>query len=137
MWIVFAVVSGFSVLSAPLAAHHGFASYDTDKKITIKGTVAEWIWSNPHCVVQLDATEEGGQVVRWVLETENPSSMIRSGWTKDAIKVGDQITMTVTPVKNGRPVGRIVEVLLPNGQKLQGRGFPAADGKTFEVPVKP
>lgn len=136
-FVILAMGLAALIFSAPLPAHHGFASYDTDKKITIKGTIAEWIWSNPHCLVQLDVTDEGGQTVRWVLETENPSSMIRSGWTKDSVKVGDQVTVTVVPVKGGRPVGRIAEVLLPNGQKLQGRGIPPADAKTPEEPAKP
>ena len=75
-------------------------------------------------------------MARWVLETENPSSMIRSGWTKDSLKVGDSATVTVVPVKDGRLVGRIVEVALPNGEKLRGRGIPPADTKTQEEPPK-
>lgn len=113
-----------SIASAPLAAHHGFADYDTDKKVTVKGTITQWVWSNPHCIVLFDVTGDGGQVVHWVAETENPSSMIRSGWTKDSLKVGDQITMTLMPVKGGRPAGRIIEVVLPDGRKLAGRGSP-------------
>ena len=133
---ILALSIGVAISSAPLAAHHGFANYDTDKRVTLKGTVAEWIWSNPHCLLQLDASDGSGQVVRWVLETENPSSMIRSGWAKDSLKIGDQVTITVVPVKGGRPVGRIAEVLLPNGQKLHGRGI-SADPKTSEEPPKP
>jgi len=78
-------------------------------------------------VLQLDVTNDSGKPVHWVVETENPSSMVNTGWTKDAIKVGDQISVTVLQVKNGNPVGRIIQVLLPNGQKLDGPHFFAAD----------
>ena len=130
-----AVVS-FLALSVPVFAHHGNAAYDTDKKLTLKGSVSDWLWSNPHCLVQLDVTGESGQVARWVLETENPSSMIRTGWTKDSMKVGDQITATVTQVKDGRPIGRIIEIVLPSGEKLRGRaaGQPT---KAAEEPARP
>ncbi len=119
--MILALGIGVSILSRPLVAHHGNAAYDTDKKLSLKGTVAEWLWSNPHCLVQLDVTDESGQVAHWVLETENPSSMIRNGWTKDSLKVGDQVTATVLRVKDGRSIGRIVEILLPSGEKLRGR----------------
>lgn len=112
------------VMASATFAHHGNATYDTDTRVVVKGTVTRWVWSNPHCVILMDATDESGQVAHWVLETENPSSMIRSGWTKDSLKTGDQIAVTVMPVKSGGSVGRIVEVLLPNGQKLMGRGAP-------------
>ena len=126
---------GLLAVSAPLAAHHGNAAYDTDKRIILKGTVTDWLWSNPHCLVQLDVTNESGQVVRWVLETENPSSMIRTGWTKDSMKAGDQISATVTQVKDGRLVGRIVEIVLPSGEKLKGRAV--AEPKAPAEPPKP
>jgi hypothetical protein len=108
-----------SLLSLPLFAHHGNAAYDTTKEITLRGTVTQWLWSNPHCVLQLDVTDSG-QVVHWVVETENPTSMTHQGWSRLSMKPGDQVTVTALPVKNGRPIGRILDVLLPNGQKLAG-----------------
>ncbi len=107
----------------PLFAHHGAAAYDMGKSITLKGTVTQWFWANPHCILQLDVTDDRGQVVQWAAETENPSSMVHYGYTKQSMKPGDQVTVTVVPVKNGKPIGRIVEVVLPNGQKLAGRGL--------------
>lgn len=118
--MVFVLGIGASMVSLPLFAHHGNAAYDTGKTVTVKGTITQWLWSNPHCVLQLDATDDSGKVVHWVVETENPSSMVNAGWSKQAMKVGDQISVTVLPVKNGNPVGRIVEIVLPNGQKLNG-----------------
>src|ERR1700680_290274 len=88
---IFLAVVGLVAVSVPLFAHHGSAAYDTDKKVTLKGTVTRWVWSNPHCLLQLDVTDDSGHVVHWVAETENPSTMIRIGWVEKSLKVGDQI----------------------------------------------
>jgi len=125
--MVLALCVGVSILSLPLLAHHGNAAYDTGKNITIKGTITQWIWANPHCILQLDVTDDRGQVAQWTAETENPSSMVHYGWAKASMKPGDQVTVTVIPVKNGRTVGRIIEVVLPNGEKLAGRVLPILD----------
>ena len=127
-------VAGVLAVSVPVLAHHGSAAYDTDKKITLKGTVTRWVWSNPHCVLQLDVTDDSGHVVRWVAETENPSTMIRVGWLEKSFKPGDQVTVTALPVKSGAPVGRIIEVVLSNGQTLPGRINPANEVKPDDSP---
>lgn len=113
-----ALAIGFLIASRPLFAHHGGAAYDAEKRIALKGTVVSWFWANPHCVLQLDVTDESGQVVRWGVESENPSALIKLGWTRQSMKPGDQISITVVPVKNGRPIGRIWEAVLANGQRL-------------------
>ena len=133
--ISFAVI-GLLVLSAPLFAHHGYVAYDTDKKVTLKGTVTRWLWSNPHCLLQIDVTDDTGHVVHWIAETENPSTLTRIGWTEKSLKPGDQITVTALPVKSGNPVGRIIDVVLSSGQKLPGRVNPATEVKP-EDPAKP
>ena len=120
--MVFALAVGVLTVSAPLFAHHGAAALDTDKNLTMKGTVTEWFWANPHCFIQMDVKDDQGQMVHWVVETSAPPSMINSGWTKQTLKPGDLVTVTVNPVKSGRTVGRVVEVVLPSGQKLSG-GF--------------
>lgn len=109
------------IVSLPLLAHHGNAAYDDTRTITLKGTVTQWAWANPHCILHIDVPDSGGQMVSWVVETENPTSMFNIGWTKDSMKPGDKVTVTAMPVKNGQPIGRIVDVLLPSGQKLTGK----------------
>ena len=110
------------VVSVPLFAHHGDAIYDlTAKNITVKGTVTDWVWANPHCVLRFDVSDNG-QVAHWVAETTAPPSLIQRGWTKQSLKPGDQVTITVLPVKNGRTVGRLIEVVFPDGQKLPRNG---------------
>lgn len=118
LFIVLALCISFSNASRPLFAHHGGAAYDAEKRITLKGTVVQWIWANPHCVLQLDVADDGGQVVRWGMESENPSALIKLGWTRQSMKPGDQISITVVPVKNGKPIGRIWEAVLADGQRL-------------------
>jgi hypothetical protein len=122
--MVFAVGIVICILSLPLLAHHGNAAYDTEKKITVKGTVTQWFWANPHCVLEFDAKDENGQIVHWSAETENPTTMTHTGWAKASFKPGDEVTVTMITVKNGKPIGRIVEAVLPNGQKLAGRVIP-------------
>lgn len=120
--------------TAPLRAHHGYANYDTDRKVTLKGTVTRWVWSNPHILLQLDVADESGRVVRWTVESENPSTLIRNGWTEKSLKVGDQVTVSALPVKNGNPVGRIIDVLLADGTRLPGRVDPAREVKPEDAP---
>ena len=133
--ISFAVV-GLLACSFPLLAHHGYAAYDTERKVTLKGTVTRWVWANPHCLIMLDVTDENGQVVHWVSETENPSTLTRTGWTEKSLVPGDQITLTALPVKSGKPVGRTIEVVFADGRRLAGRVNPATEVKP-DNPPKP
>ena len=113
--------------SAPLAAHHGGASFDASKELTLKGTVTEWIWANPHCFLKFDATDDSGTVRRWAVEVGNPTDMSRSGWARTSLKPGDGITVSLNPARNGAPVGRLRSVVLPDGQTLgTQRPAPAA-----------
>jgi len=119
--MLFALGLSVCIASIPLAAHHGNAAYDTEKTITLKGTVTQWFWANPHCVLEVDAKSDSGEVVHWSAETENPTTMSHQGWMKSSFKPGDQVTVTVITVKNGKPIGRIIEAVTANGQKLAGR----------------
>ena len=115
---VFAIAVGLLSASIPLFAHHGTSVFDMKKTLTMKGTVTEWDWSNPHCLLQFDVKNEGGQVVHWIAETQNPANMVNAGWAKASFKTGDEVTVTLVPAKNGQPYGRINLVVLPNGKTL-------------------
>lgn len=110
--------------SVPLLAHHGGASFDTAKELTLKGKVTEWIWANPHCFLKFDAMDDTGTVRNWVVETQNPTDMTRRGWSRTMFKVGDEVTVTLQPVKSGAPVGRVRSVMLANGQTVGTGGGP-------------
>jgi hypothetical protein len=101
--ITFLVV-GLIVVSLPLFAHHGNAAYDADRILTVKGTVTDYIWSNPHVFVKLDGKDDSGNVVHWIVEGQNPVSMTQIGWTKNTFKPGDVVEIDAMPAKNGNPV---------------------------------
>jgi hypothetical protein len=124
---------GVLLISVPLAAHHGAAALDTGKEVTLKGTVTEWIWSNPHCFLQFDAKDATGTVRNWAVETQNPTAMTQRGFSRTLFKAGDEVTVIIEPVKNGQPIGRLLTVVLANGQKLI-----AAPPTTLEnAPLRP
>jgi hypothetical protein len=92
-------------VSVPLFAHHGNAAYDTAKTVTVKGTVTDYIWTNPHVFVKVDVKDEGGNTVHWIVEAQNPVSMGQIGWSKNTFKPGDEVEIDAMPAKNGNPVG--------------------------------
>ena len=84
--LVFAVA-----LSMPLFAHHGSAAFDTGKKVTLKGTVQEWVYSNPHCLLRLEVKGDDGQVVQWVAEGQAPNVIFPAGYRRDSFKRGSGV----------------------------------------------
>ena len=121
-------------LTAPLLAHHGAASFDTTRELTLKGSVTEWIWANPHCFLKFDAKDDTGTVRNWAVEVSNPTDMVKRGWARTSFKAGDEVTVTLQPVKGGAPVGRLRNVVLPNGQSL-GTGAPPAGAAAPPAPA--
>jgi hypothetical protein len=116
--VIVSVVAVGLLIPFPLAAHHGSAAFDTGKRVTLKGTVKEWVYSNPHCLLSLDVTSEDGHMVQWIAEGQAPNVIFPVGYRKDSFKAGDQVSVTVEPVKNGRPMGRIIQVVLADGKTL-------------------
>ena len=114
---IFFVIFGALVISLPLLAHHGNAAFDSTS-VTVKGTVTEWTWGNPHCFVKFDVKDEQGNIAHWVAETSNPSDMIDRGWTKGSLKPGYEVTVTMLPVKSGKPIGRVQQIVLAGGKVL-------------------
>src|SRR5438874_1814628 len=106
------------IVSAAGWGHHGSAAFDAGKQVTMKGTVTRWFWANPHCFLSYDAKDDSGNVTHWVVETSNPPDMINRGWSKGMFKPGDEVTVTVEPVKSGKPVGRLLDVVLPDGKAM-------------------
>jgi hypothetical protein len=114
----FAVATGLIVIAVPIFAHHGNAEYDEKRPLTLKGTVTEFMWASPHSKIFLNAKDANGSVVHWSIETLSPGKLARAGWTKDAVKPGDQITVTFSPAKNGSPMGFLQKVVFLDGKQL-------------------
>src|SRR4030095_1428869 len=124
---------GVLLISVPLAAHHGAAALHTGKGLPLKGTVTEWIWSNPHCFLQFDAKDDTGTVRNWAVETQNPTAMTQRGFSRTLFKARGEVTVSHDPVKTGQPIGRLLTVTLASGQKLV-----AAPPTTLEnAPLRP
>jgi len=105
-------------ISLYASAHHGTAAYDMDHPIALKGRVTEFIWANPHAQIYFDVKDAKGNLVHWSCETLSPGKLVRSGWSKDSLKAGDQATITVMPAKNGSPVGFLTKLAFADGREL-------------------
>ena len=116
---VMALMVCFLTLSVPLFAHHGAASYDPSKTVTVTGTVTEYIWANPHVFLKLDAKDDSGNTSHWTIEAWNPVTQTSRGWTKNTFKPGDEVIVDVTPAKNNQPVGTFKGRIVINGKEFK------------------
>ena len=116
---VIVAMIGFLAVSVPLFAHHGTASYDSTKTLTVTGTVTDYVWSNPHVLLKVDAKDDSGNIAHWVIETQNPVTQQSHGWTKNTFKPGDEVVVDVTPAANNKPVGIFKDRIIINGKQFK------------------
>lgn len=109
-----------ALLMVPLAvmAHHGAAAYDTSKLTTLKGTVTEYKFINPHVEISIAVKNDKGKVENWIAEANSPNVLSRRGWSRDTMKPGDEITLIGNSGKNGTFTLRLQKVVLSTGQEL-------------------
>ncbi len=104
------------LVSAPLSAHHGEANYDTDKVVSVRGTVSGFEFINPHTLITLDVKNDKGEIEKWSCEMRSPTMLVRvGGWDKNTLKIGDVITVFGYRAKNGTPVMRLQKLTLGAG----------------------
>jgi hypothetical protein len=106
------------LICVPAYAHHGAASYDSKTFTTLKGTVTDFQFINPHTEIFFDVKDSSGKVQQWIAEGISSVSMARGGWTRSSLKPGDQITIVGNVSKNGSKTMRLSKVVLPNGKAL-------------------
>jgi len=117
-----AALVAFAIL--PAGAHHSTAAFDTGRVVKITGTVTQFRWINPHASFKVDGGKSGEAAGLWTIEMTAPNVLINQGWTRDALKVGDTITVYANPLRN--------EVELNDGSRGSLYvGVVLADGKTL------
>lgn len=115
-----AMILSVLVPAASLSAHHGTAVYDSKHPVTLSGTVTEYRFANPHVLLFFDAKDANGKIQKWAAEVGAPNNLNRSvGWTSKTIKVGDAVTITGSPSRNGEATMiSTPEKILVNGKKI-------------------
>jgi hypothetical protein len=130
-----ALIASVLLAGAPLFAHHGTGvAYDTEKTVTLKGTVTEWIWANPHCGILFDVTDDKGNVEHWGAELGNPHALSMSGLSKDILKPGDKITLSGHPAKSRAPRLELQEFTTADGRTLPEKGHKGNGAKLTDEP---
>jgi hypothetical protein len=106
------------LVTGPALAHHGRSNYDVTSTATVKGVVTEFEWVNPHALIHLDVAGENGNVEKWIAETNSPNTLSRQGWSKNTVKVGDEITLVGHRVKGGGTYINFSKITWPDGRVL-------------------
>ena len=116
---VLAAGFGLLVSAGPVVAHHSFAAeYDIKRPLTVTGAVTKVEWTNPHARFYVDAKDESGTVTNWNFELASPNSLIRSGWTRKTLTVGDLITVKGYAAKSGARMANANSVTLSDGRSV-------------------
>ncbi|HWJ70512.1 MAG TPA: DUF6152 family protein [Sphingobium sp.] len=121
------------LVAASAGAHHSFAMFDQTKTVALKGEVVEFQWTNPHAWIELDVPNAKGVKERWGVELNSPNNLTRQGWRRSTLKAGDKVTITISPLRNGKKGGLFNTIVLPDGKVLGGER--AVDGKAINVPT--
>jgi hypothetical protein len=116
-----------AAVAAPVAAHHGQASYDREKTVSVMGTVTQFEFVNPHVLIHVSVPQADGKTLEWAGELTSPNRLARLAlgdvkWHKELLRPGDQITLTGNPARNGAPALFLTKVLDASGKPLIGGG---------------
>jgi hypothetical protein len=125
--VSFLATAGLLAIAVPAVAHHSFAAeFDVSSFFTLKGTVTRIEWTNPHARFYVDVKDPSGSVVNWNLELASPNVLVRQGWTRQSLKIGDEITVTGSSAKDGSKMANARNVTLAGGKRVFA-GSPAGD----------
>jgi hypothetical protein len=117
-----ALCAGLAILAQQLFAHHSFsAEFDAKQRTTFEGVVTKVEWTNPHVYFYVDVKGKDGQVENWAFQTAGPNLLMRSGWDRHSLKVGDHVRIVGYPARDGAKLAAARAVLLANGHKVFAR----------------
>ena len=111
---------GLLLAAVPVIAHHSFAAeFDANKPVKVTGTVTKVEWKNPHVYFYIDVKEDDGKVINWGMEMGSPNGLMRQGWTRNSMKVGDVVSVEGSRARDGSAIGNARAVTLTStGQRL-------------------
>jgi hypothetical protein len=119
--IYLAAFAAFFVISPAMFAHHGVSDYDMANVVTWQATVTDFVFVNPHALLDFKRKNDQGKIEEWQGELQSPNMLSRKGhWTKDTVKAGDQITVVGCPARNGSKTMFLRKVVLSNGEEYPG-----------------
>lgn len=127
--VILVVLFAFLPASVPLWAHHGASEYDMTKIISLRATVTELQFVNPHTLVVFTVKNENGKAVEWEGELPSPNLLMRRGWSRSTLKPGDQVTIIGAPAKNGEKGMQIKKLVFPDGHEMPGTVLPPDSSK--------
>jgi hypothetical protein len=120
LWFgILGALAGLMLAAFPVLAHHSFAAeYDSNKPINVTGTVTKVEWMNPHARFYIDVKDESGSVTNWEFELGSPNGLMRRGWTRNSMKIGDSVVVDGYMAKDGSKLANARNVKLTDGRKL-------------------
>ena len=101
-------------------AHHSYAMFDMTKQVDLKAKIVQFKWTNPHAWLTAEVKDASGNPVTWNIEMNSPNNLMLLGWKRSTVKAGDEVTITVHPLKGEKAGGSFMSVTLANGTKIQG-----------------
>ena len=118
LWPVAAVLAGALAGPAPALAHHSTAMFDMEHEVQLTGTVKDFQWTQPHTWIDFEAPNASGGVDQYGIEGMSPSYLGRNGWSKHTLSPGDEVTVSIHPLKDGRKGGFDASITWPNGKTM-------------------
>jgi hypothetical protein len=112
------VTLGFLAAAVPALAHHSYAEFDTDKKLTLDGTVKQFEWTNPHSWLLIMVPNAQGEEEQWAVELSSVSLLASRGWKPKTVMPGDKVSVTFHPMRNGSHAGSYMAIKLPSGKTM-------------------
>jgi len=124
-------------LATSALAHHGNAGYDMVDMTVKKATIVEFDWTNPHCQIHFDVTDNKGNVTHWTVEAPPPTMLVERGWNHKSVKPGDSVTAYFHAAKNGAPVGILQRFVTVDGTSIWAYPETQSQGQQQQKPPTP